>query len=533
METAVCARRAPISWAAAARGGGLAGAPPPRTTTLTEIADPNAALPAAAPPRRRAAPLLPLLVAGCFALAALSLLLPSVPRQDSWSWIVWGREVVHLDIDTTAGSSWKPLPVLFTSVFSLFGDAAPELWLVVARAGGLLAILFAYRIALRLAGRAAGEVAAIALVSADWLRYLAHGNVEPLSAGLVLGAVDRHVDGHRHQAAFLAFLAALGRPEIFPFLLAYAVWMFVRIEGTHRVAIVALLLAVPALWLGGDWWGAGDPFYGSSKAAGFKERQQHRAAAVARRGAAGKNLSASGTPGVRNTLKGASDILMIPIEVAALVGILFAWRRRRREALLLAGAAVALIVMVATMVLLGYGGSPRFLFPAAGLVSVLAGVGVAGVLGAFGGDGDGGRGDRSARVRAAAVGAVLVAAFAPFVVTRVGTLSDRADDIDLRTQLQDHLDQAVAAAGGARLRALGHPRINPSFSHQLAWDLDVPMRAVGPLRYPAVLFDGPQTRVSPGAGPRIPRARPGVTVKRLAAVGGWVAAAVNDTRPGR
>jgi len=61
---------------------------------------------------RRRVPTLALLVAGCFALAALSLLLPSVPTQDSWSWVVWGREVAHLDLDTSAGSSWKPFVYL-------------------------------------------------------------------------------------------------------------------------------------------------------------------------------------------------------------------------------------------------------------------------------------------------------------------------------------------------------------------------------------------------------------------------------------
>src|SRR3954466_4488878 len=150
---------APLSWAAARRRR--------RSTTLTEIADRQAALPAATQRRNRAVPTLPLLVLGCFALAALSLAGPSVPTQDSWSWIVWGREVAHLSLDTTAGSSWKPLPVLFTTPFSLFGDIAPELWLVVARAGGLLAILFAYRIAARLAGPplgvAAGGVGAAAV----------------------------------------------------------------------------------------------------------------------------------------------------------------------------------------------------------------------------------------------------------------------------------------------------------------------------------------------------------------------------------
>jgi hypothetical protein len=427
-----------------------------------------------------------------------------------------GREVLHLSLDTTSGSSWKPLPVLFTTVFSVFGDAAPELWLMVARAGGLLAVLFAYRIAWKLAGPPfavlAGVVAAVSMLAADWLRYLAHGNVEPLSAGLVLGAVDRALDGHRHQAAFLGFLACLGRPEIFPFLLLYALIVFFR-RGTRRWVIAALLLLVPALWLGGDWWGAGDPFYGSSKAAGFKDRQEHRAEAVARSGSAGKGLTVSGTPGVGNTLHGASNILMLPVQIAAVVGVLFAWRRRRREALVIAAGAVALILLVALMVELGYGGSPRFLFPAAGLVCVMAGYGVAELARWAGG----GR-------RAAALLLLLLAASIPLFVTRVGTFGDRADDISLRAKLQDNLDRAVEAAGGGdRLRRLGHARVNPSFAHQVAWDLDVPMGNVGPLVYPAVLFDGPQTRVSPGASPRIPSAtNRHVRVTRLTAVDDWL-----------
>ena len=49
---------------------------------------------------------------------------------------------MHLALNTVDGPSWKPLPVLFTAPFSLFGDdAAPALWLLVARGGSLGALL--------------------------------------------------------------------------------------------------------------------------------------------------------------------------------------------------------------------------------------------------------------------------------------------------------------------------------------------------------------------------------------------------------
>ncbi len=36
----------------------------------------------------------------------------SQPLYDPWAWLIWGRELVHLDLDTGAGPSWKPLPAL-------------------------------------------------------------------------------------------------------------------------------------------------------------------------------------------------------------------------------------------------------------------------------------------------------------------------------------------------------------------------------------------------------------------------------------
>jgi hypothetical protein len=96
------------------------------------------------------------LLAACVALAALSLLLPSEPSYDPFTWLVWGREIAHGELDTTGGSSWKPLPAVFTTLFaplSKVDDAIPvALWMLVARTGALLALALAFRLAARLAG---------------------------------------------------------------------------------------------------------------------------------------------------------------------------------------------------------------------------------------------------------------------------------------------------------------------------------------------------------------------------------------------
>src|SRR3954447_16244050 len=112
--------------------------------------------------RGRAAPRtgIAVVAAACLALGLLSLAGPTTPTYDPWAWLIWGREVAHLDLDTHFGPSWKPLPVLFTALFSLVPSAAPALWVAIARAGGIAAILLAFRVARRLGGGVAGGLLA-------------------------------------------------------------------------------------------------------------------------------------------------------------------------------------------------------------------------------------------------------------------------------------------------------------------------------------------------------------------------------------
>ena len=49
----------------------------------------------------------PVLVA-CLAISALTLLWISTPTYDPWAWIMWGREIVHLDLTTTGPTNPSP-----------------------------------------------------------------------------------------------------------------------------------------------------------------------------------------------------------------------------------------------------------------------------------------------------------------------------------------------------------------------------------------------------------------------------------------
>ena len=166
-----------------------------------------------------------------------------------------------LDLSTTSGPSWKPLPVLFTTPFALFGDdAAPDLWLLVARAGGLLAIAMAYRLGSRLGGRAAGVIAAAALLLADeFVRNFARGNSEGLLVALCLWAVERHLDGRRSDAFLLGFAAGAAAPRGVAVLRALRALARVDASRAGARSCVGVLRAQRlSLWFVPEYWGSGD-----------------------------------------------------------------------------------------------------------------------------------------------------------------------------------------------------------------------------------------------------------------------------------
>ena len=300
-------------------------------------------------------------LAGCLALAGLSLLLPGAPSYDPLSWVVWGREVVELDLKTSGGPSWKPLPVAFTTVFALVGGAAPWLWLVLARASALLGLVFAYRIASRLAGAAAGVIAVAALVFSrgwfwsDWIGYS-----EGLLLALVLWAVDRHLAGRHRQTLVLGFLAALLRPEVWPFAAAYGIWLCLR-EPTARRLSAGLALGVPALWLLPELIGSGDAFRASERARAHGRIEGPRPVSSPRARGALRRSHGAAVARARRLRSGAR-------ELAAAAG-------SRAAALALGLGALGWLGLVAAMARAGYSGNPRYLIAPAGIACVVAGVG--------------------------------------------------------------------------------------------------------------------------------------------------------------
>ena len=460
---------------------------------------------------------IPVLAAACLALAGLSLLLPSVPTTDPWGWIVWGRQILHLDLNTVAGPpSWKPLPALFTTPLSLLGGAAPAAWLVISRAGGLLALLLAYRLGRRLAGPVAGAVALVALLlTRDWLGELAFGYSEGLAVAFLLWAVLSHLEGRRGRALALGFLVSLSRPEAWALLFPYTAYVW-RAEPPKRGLAAGVAVASPLLWLVPDWLGSGSPFHADQ--------------------VAGVNLAADGSQPGLHVLRDGLGLAPLVVELLALAAIALAARRRQRTVLVLGAGAAAWIAILALATQAGYPGAGRFLVPPIAIACVLAGVAVAWLA------------ELDLRlVPRGAVAALLALAALPLTAGRAENLADQASGADVAAHFQDQLDLAIQRAGGplAILR-YGRPVV-PSHlwwnAGALAWKLGIPLEGVATipesrlatlrgLRAPAVLFT-PLGGKPPDDAEWVPTraVRPkGLVVHRLAKVGMWRVLAIEPRR---
>jgi hypothetical protein len=396
-----------------------------------------------------------LAVIACTGLAAASLPVAAEPVYDAWAWLVWGRELTDLRLDLTTGPSWKPLTVALAAALSPAGDAAPASWLVLVRTAWLLSFVLAAELAHHLtAGRpralriaaAAFAAAALVLLSDEvtlWGRQAAGGMSEPLLVALVLGAVRAALAGGARWALVLGGLAALLRPEAWPLLALYGAWCW-RTQPRARPLVGALAIAVPALWFAPELLAEGG---------GGAERAQRDTS---------------------DPLEALGRAFVLPLTVAWPLAL---WALRARPARLLLAGALLWIAVVAAMTTIGFAGLPRFMAPAAALVCVLGGVGLADALASL-------AGRPRPRPRAAAVaGGLLVVLGAGVTAAR---LADRVSDVPqawrvtARTEeAHDRLRWLVRHVGREQLLRCGNLATSDTLVRTaLAWELDVALSRV-------------------------------------------------------
>lgn len=450
---------------------------------------------------------------------------PSLPSYDPFAWVVWGWEIAHHIIGphepliTGGGPSWKPFPVIFTTIFGFFGSAAPKLWVGFARAGGLFGLFAAYRVASRLgasprwrlAGPIAGVVAILGVIlTSEWTHYMWRGTSEPFVVTTTLFAIERHLAGRRKTAFFSGVALALMRPEAGLFVGLYALWVAYRDRRPVTwLILLAGLLAIPVGWFVPPWIASGQPFLSSQHA-----------------------LLYNGDLGAHpelEVLKRATNLSVWPVMIGAGAMTLLAIRRREWIVVALAVFGLAYVAVVEAMTAKGYPGLERFMLPAAAVAAVLAGVAVV-RFALFAGGG----------VASLAVAAALVGVSIPFFAGRLYYAGLERGISAHAVKIYDEMQAAVDAAGGPKkiFPCTGsRVAVNHSVATAMAWVLRVPLTHLHDvtikttsLRRPALGFFHPRDTITGGAPKQlIPRLRG----REITQVGEWrVIRITRRARPG-
>jgi hypothetical protein len=429
--------------------------------------------------------------------AALVVWARTRPGFDPYGWLVWGRQTLTASLDTNAAPSWKPLPYLFTVPYAVVGHYQMWLWMITSVAVSLSGVVFAGRIAYRLtaappdrrwAGIVAAVFAGLALLGiTDYSHYVLSAQSDPMIVSLCLGAIDCHLSKRPRWAFVLGALAALGRPEVWPFLGLYSIWAWRAIPsmrwliGSGSVLIVLLWFGIPALT-------SRTPFVAASNALD-----------------SGRALSGDKVTGTIHRFLG---LYAFPLELAALLSVLLAFLRRDRITLVLAGGVVAWVVIEIAFALHGWPGLPRYMFEAGAVMIVIAAVAVGRLLA------DPPPLDGLPQWAGAAVVAVLVVSLVPAAISGARTEHKDLHAQRARTAELDRLAGVVRGLGGAaRLRGCGEPLTRLEYQTLLAWTLHVNVATVG-YKY----------------GQAIARGTPIVLFTPLPG-GGWQVQALHQIRP--
>jgi hypothetical protein len=447
-------------------------------------------------------------------IAALSLLIPSTPSYDPWAWLVWGREIVHLNLHTTGGPTWKPLPVIFTTLFAPFGKAAPDMWLVVARAGALVAVAMTFKLGWRLM-RALGSVvhppaadgngavspearvlaraselaapllaailaAGSLVVSSGFISDNALGYSEGFMTAAVLVALDRHLDGERRQAFAVGFIAALDRPEIWLYWGLYGLYLFWKDPGARRL-VAGMFALIPVFWFLPELWGSGHLFRGVSRAQHVRSNSAANASCpfcteLAQHAWKHALLRVKVVTGI---VLAVSGVLLLRqrhslLSAARGEGPIRDARLRAILHLFVVGAlGASWWLLIAVMTQAGFSGNDRYLVLGAALIVIAGGVGWA-----WGGQSVGDLIKRSTAPAQGIVGALAAAvvfmALPPWIGSNVVDLPRTHRALAYQADLRNDLSAVIRKAGGsAAILRCGSVMTEGFQVPMVAWNLGV------------------------------------------------------------
>jgi hypothetical protein len=397
------------------------------------------------------------------------------PSFDAYGWLVWGYQSLHLTLDLGGAPSWKPLPFLFSVPFALAGHYQLWLWMFFDVAVSLAGAVFAGRIAYRLSGGGTsavsegGAVVRYAPIAAaifagaavlglqDYMHYILSVQSDPMLVTLALAAIDMHLLGRYRWTLLFGVLAALGRPEVWPFLGLWGIWAWLKVPSL-RWLLLGGVVAIAFMWFGIPTITNGRPDIAGQLAQQSPRELRHNQ--------------------FFGTLGRFKDLEYLPVWIAAAITVVFAAWRRNWVILTLAAGAVGWVIVEIAFAYHGWPALGRYMFEPAAVAAVLGGVGVALLL------------TELPRLRyglprwiGVPVVAVLVGALVPGAVARI-----RSERHDLRHERARTHQIALLATttnvlGGARhIQNCGQPVTDVAYVSALGWLYHRDVGSVGGLQ---------------------------------------------------
>jgi len=204
----------------------------------------------------------------------LFLLQPGNVTDDSWAFLVWGRDLDHFRHLALEGRAFQPTPILAGAVLALFGSAAPTATLIFSL--GMLVILGAgaWRVVelLHIPQPAPVVAAALAitLMPEPYVADVAYNN-GPF-ATVMIWALVLVLEERRRGAWLLLIIAGLTRPEAWVFLCVFAVldwWRLGRpMSPAKLLQLLALAIGPIVVWVLLELGLTGDALYSAHSASG-------------------------------------------------------------------------------------------------------------------------------------------------------------------------------------------------------------------------------------------------------------------------
>lgn len=419
------------------------------------------------------------------------------PAYDPYGWLNWGWLTWHRHLDLDSAPSWKPFTYFFTLPYALFGHLAVKMWMVTETAitfgGPLVAGRIAYKLTYdgteqRWPARLAAIAAGVCLMTlTNYTEYWVTSQSDPMMTTVFLLFVDCLIRRRLRWALFFIWLVACGRPEAWPFLILFALWLGREQwrAGRRREMLFtgAALVSIPFLWYGvpvicGDSWNVSSHIDKTS-GHGIKSHA------------------------IRTVLGRFRQLMPWPVEVAAAIGLLVGLYRRDRTILLLVGVAILWVAVEAAFAIKGLSGAPRYMFEAAAVTCIVAATGAASLMAMAWRIGSGLQGRRRLGYVLQVAGVVIAVGLALATEPHIRGQWDLAhanvvDKERPRTTQLNELASTVHALGGeANVKSCGTPSATVKWASTLAYMTHLNGNEIGwDTRYliyggqttPAVLF---------------------------------------------